>query len=183
MNKFQHSVSIKSDRLIVVNYEGARFTTGNMQNIKNNFFRDCGLYPNDILDQKNKGFIIKYFQNYTIESNKLIIHIKSHGFDTGICELHPEIENSGLLDTLITWQELIILFNGLSNSCNDLIVNLGTVCNSERIKSCKMHMNFDVLVTKSAVTNPVLPRKLNKELLLNIDNIIVNDGYELIRKK
>lgn len=170
-------------RLIVVNYEGDRFVTGNIQNINNNFFRDCGLYPDYILDQKNREYLFEYFQNYTLKSDKLLIHVKSHGLDEGICHLHPEIDNCGVKETLILWDELIHLFNMVSNNCNDLILNLGTVCNSVKINSCGVKMRFDVLVTRRTILDTVKPRKLNRELLLDIDNVLVDNDFELIRKK
>jgi len=43
-------------------------------------------------------------------------------------------------------------------------------------------MNFDSLVTTKSVTDTVEPRKLNKLLISNINNIHVGNGYELLRK-
>jgi hypothetical protein len=43
-------------------------------------------------------------------------------------------------------------------------------------------MNFDTLVTTKTVSDPVEPRKINRGLISNINNVILKDGYELLRK-
>ena len=172
------------NKIIVINYEGARFISGNLNNLKDNFIRDCGLAPYEILDQKTRDEIFCFFLNYSDTSDKLIIHIKSHGFNKGICQLHQDTINNPICDlnSIITWEELIRLFNNISKNCNELIVNLGTVCNSIYIQDCNQKMNFDTLVTTKTVSDPVEPRKINRGLISNINNVILKDGYELLRK-
>lgn len=172
------------NKLILINYSGKSDVIGNIRNTNLNFKRDSGIDPFDILDQMDREELLHYLLNYSQKSDKLIIHIKAHGFSEGICQTRSDSISGGVgdINSLIRWEELINIFNTVAENCTDLIVNLGTVCNSIRINYYNMRMNFDALVTIDEVTDPVLPRKLNKELLLDIENVNVEGKYMLLRK-
>lgn len=161
--------------LVVVNYEGDFYRSDNHNNLRQNFINDCGLNPSKFLEQPTKDELIKFLFEYVPKSNTMVIHFKSHGFGSnGISQKHPTIENSGQKESFITWTELVQALNLLSEKCDKLYVNLGTVCNSINIENCGLTRNFDTLVTINQVTNPVLPRQLNKQLISKIYDLDPN---------
>ena len=171
------------NKLIVINYDGDRFKSDNHSNLKLNFYRDSGLEPSLILDQLSRSELLSFLSYYSERADYLIIHIKSHGGEAGIAKEHPEIENCGAKESFISWEELINVLNRISENCRDLIVNLGTVCNSININKFDVPKNFTTLVTNQSVTDPVKPRKLNKWLIGKINNIKLCPQYELLIKE
>jgi len=169
-------------KLFVIKYEGEIYKNSNQTNLIRNFERESGITP-IILDQPTRDELLSFLETYSGISEKLIIHIVSHGFDLGICKDHPDGPNIGDKSSIISWDDLIIRLNHLSQYCIDLIVNLGNVCNSINILNCQIEMNFDALVTKKTVSDPVTPRKLNKQLVSDINSVASTEVYEILRKR
>jgi len=168
--------------LVVINYEGEFYRNDVHDNLRQNFIKECGLNPSEFLEQPTKDELIKFLFEYVPKSNTLVIHFKSHGFGgKGICQKHPTIANNGQKESFITWTELVQALNLLSEKCDKLYVNLGTVCNSISIENCRLTRNFDALVSTNEVTNPVLPRQLNKQLISDITDLDLTSTYKLLR--
>ena len=120
---------------------------------------------------------------YVPKSNIIVIHFKSHGFKgKGICQKHQTIAYKEDVESIITWTELVQALNLLSEKCNKLYVNLGTVCNSINIVNCGLSMNFDALVTSDEVTDPVLPRQYNKQLISGMNDMDLRNAYRFLHK-
>ncbi|MEI6140077.1 MAG: hypothetical protein WCP85_12480 [Mariniphaga sp.] len=169
--------------LVVINYEGEFYRNDNHIHLRQNFINDCGIIPTEFVEQPNKNELIDYLKDYTPKSNTVVIHFKSHGFGSnGICQKHPTIENSGQKESFIAWTELVQALNVLSEKCDKLYVNLGTVCNSINIVNCGLSMNFDALVTSDEVTDPVLPRQYNKQLISGMNVMDLRSAYRVLHK-
>jgi len=169
------------NKLIVILYDND-FNRG-YYNTYQIFKRDSGLEPTVVLDQPTKEELLEYLQHFSSLEDTVLIHIASHGGERGICKVYSDGTNDGDINTLIYWDELIAHLNIISNKCKKLFVNLGNICNSINITNSNLNRNFDVLVTITNTMDPVTPRKLNKDLLENIDSGNINDKYQIIRKE
>lgn len=138
-----------------------------------------------LLDQKSREELLDYLINYLNKSEKLIIHIKARGGIEGICQIrsYSTTGRDGDKNSLIRWDKLTTGFNQLSECCDILIINLGTICNSIEISRCIDERKFYTIVTTESVADPVKPRKINKILLSDIDNTKLNDPYRLLKKR
>jgi hypothetical protein len=168
--------------LIVIKYHGDDFTLGNIENFTQNFFRDSGVVPINVFDENNRNQIFEYLDYYNFPEHNLIIHIQSHGFDTGICKMIAGKNDYGDSRSLIRWEDLIDAFNRIAQRCNHLTVNLGAVCNSINILQTQRNLNFDLLVTKKTISNQVTPRKINKNIF-NIPEYTLDNETYLFKKK
>ncbi len=169
------------DKLIVINYDGDDYINNNHSNLKLNFIKDSGIEPTLILEQPTKDEFIEALNNIELnDCDKMIIHIKSHGYPNGIAKELSGDPNYGEKDSFIAWTDLINIFNVIAESIEDLFINLGTVCNSSSIYSQSNDINFKALTTNINVSNPVQPRKINKKFLNEeLENIKLNKIYDI----
>lgn len=164
--------------LIVINYEGKFYESGNIENLEKIFERESLVKPNEVLDQKDKKEVLDFIKNYQPNNcDKLVVHVKSHGFEKGICNTNPFEDGVGLESTLITWQELIDALDVLSKRCSTLMLNIGTVCYSNSILDFDTG-GFNVFATTTKVSDPVFPRGFNKNFFNNtISSVMLSDNY------
>ena len=162
---------------------------GIYDNLNKNFERDSGIKPSHILDQPTRNELISFLIEFPEQADKLILHFISHGNIEGFGKELLNTEDGCLIgdkETLIEWSIFVELLNIVSVKCKHLIVNLGSVCNSVNIENVNINRNFDMLVTTSEIGDLVEPRKKNKVLINNMDNMGVHcpgDIYKLLRKQ
>jgi len=153
--------------LVFVQYKGIDYRDIVARNLNNNFERDCGLQVTERFVEPARDELIEMLTNRAFQ-NETIIHFVGHGLkgvDGGIAQLVPGRVDVGLKDSVVSWNELVILFNQIANRCPQLYVNLGTVCYSDGILNVNSEKNFGYLVTTIDVGDPVTPRKANKQFI------------------
>jgi len=177
-------------KLIVVDYKGDFYKRDNhsISNLCKFFKKYSSIYPFNYIDQPSRDYLIEYLKNIKNTPIKkydnIILHFISHGFELGIANKIADSNNFGDLKTLITWHDLIDLFNVVSLDCSSLFINLGSVCNSNHLFNTNINRCFDVLVINGYASNIFEPMKLNKSLLINReDNYNLDKKYTLTRKE
>lgn len=164
--------------LRIIDYRGGDHGEAN----KNHFARakrDSGIENVDIISQPNRVGLFNFLNSLAYDDH-LILNFISHGNLQGIGKKIPRTDDLEM-ESFIYYTDLVERLHAVANRCQSLLVNLGTVCNSNSIMTHIHTDRFSILTTPMGnVSDAMTPMIFNREYdqnLADLNQVVAPVGY------